>query len=76
MERVCTTEELAAIHASEDHTMAFLRLWTRKEAVLKMRGTGIRGFGSIVNAANVTDCKVEELNCGFADTVASLAMAL
>ena len=50
MERVCTGEELEAVRAAEDPTMAFLQLWTRKEAVLKMRGTGIQGFGSMVDA--------------------------
>ena len=46
MERVCSAEEQAAVHAAADPTMVFLQLWTRKEAVLKMRGTGIQGFGS------------------------------
>ena len=35
MERVCTADEQAAVRASADPTMAFLQLWTRKEAVLK-----------------------------------------
>ena len=61
MERVCSPDELATIQASPDATMAFLRLWTKKEAVLKMRGTGIKGFDSMV---------------GDADTVAALATAL
>ena len=56
--------------------MAFLRFWTQKEAVLKMRGTGIQGFGSMVDAADAADCTVEEIDCGIADTVAALAMAL
>ena len=34
-------EELAAIHAADDPTAAFIALWTQKEAVLKLRGTGI-----------------------------------
>jgi phosphopantetheinyl transferase len=76
MERVCTGEELAAIHSSSDPTMTFLQFWTRKEAVLKMRGTGIRGFGSMVEALSVKDCKIEEIYCGLADTVAALATAL
>lgn len=34
-------EELAAIQKSEDPTSSFIALWTQKEAVLKLRGTGI-----------------------------------
>lgn len=76
MERVCTPDERAAIKASDDPTMAFLRCWTRKEAVLKMRGTGIKGFGSMVAATEATDCKVETLDCGLDDVVAAVATAL
>lgn len=76
MERVCNDSELSAIQSSDDPTMAFLRFWTQKEAVLKMRGTGIQGFGSMVDAADAADCTVEEIDCGIADTVAALAMAL
>lgn len=76
MERVCNGGELSAIQSSNDPTMTFLRFWTRKEAVLKMRGTGIQGFGSMVDASNAADCTVEEIACGIADTVAAVAMAL
>ena len=75
-ERVCTPAEQAAIKASADPTMAFLQCWTKKEAVLKMRGTGIKGFGSMVEASSATDCTVEEIDCGIEDTVAALATAL
>ena len=34
-------EELSAIHDAEDPTYAFITYWTKKEAVLKLRGTGI-----------------------------------
>ena len=74
MERVCTGEELDAVRAAEDPTMAFLQLWTRKEAVLKMRGTGIQGFGSMVDALAANDCTIKELDTHLPDVVASLAM--
>ena len=73
MERVCTGEELEAVRAAEDPTMAFLQLWTRKEAVLKMRGTGIQGFGSMVDALAANDCTIKELDTHLPDVVASLA---
>lgn len=74
MERVCTGEELEAVRAAEDPTMAFLQLWTRKEAVLKMRGTGIQGFGSMVDALAASDCTIKDLDTHLPDVVASLAM--
>lgn len=76
MQRVCTPTELDAIHASDDPTMEFLRLWTRKEAVLKCRGTGIKGFGSMVHALEATDIVVQDLVCDLPDTVAALATAV
>ena len=75
VERVCSDAEKAEVRASADPTMAFLRLWTRKEAALKLRGTGIRGFSSMVNALASNDITTEELPCTIADTVASLAVA-
>lgn len=74
LERVCTPDEQAAVCAAEDSTMAFLQLWTRKEAVLKMRGTGIQGFGSMVDALTANDCHVIDLEPRVPDVVASLAM--
>ena len=76
MERVCTDDELAKIRSSADPTMTFLRFWTRKEAVLKMQGTGIRGFGSMVEVSEAANCTIEEIDCGLYDTVAALATAL
>ena len=74
LERVCTPDEQAAVCAAEDSTMAFLQLWTRKEAVLKRRGTGIQGFGSMVDALTANDCHVIDLEPRVPDVVASLAM--
>lgn len=76
LERVCTPDEQSAVCAAEDSTMAFLQLWTRKEAVLKMRGTGIQGFGSMVDALTANDCHVIDLETRVPDVVASLAMGV
>ena len=76
MERVCTPDEQAAIRCSDDPDMAFLRLWTRKEAVLKCRGTGIKGFESMVHALEASDIEVQDLPCDLPDTVAALATAV
>lgn len=73
MERVCTPEEMAVIDAAGDGEMAFLRFWTRKEAVLKCRRTGIKGFGSMVEASSATGCDVVELETGLPDVVAALS---
>lgn len=75
-ERVCTAAEQADIAASDDPEMAFLRLWTRKEAVLKCRGTGIKGFGSMVEALNDERMAVTDLPCDLPDVVVSLAQVV
>lgn len=74
MERVCTADEQAAVRAAADPVMAFLQLWTRKEAVLKMRGTGIQGFGSMVEALAGSGAGVRDVPCALPDVVCSLAM--
>lgn len=73
VKRVCSPAEQEAIQRSDDPEMAFLRYWTRKEAVLKMRGTGIRGFGSMVEALCAKDIVVEDIQCELRDVVCSLA---
>lgn len=74
MARICTPEEHEEIHRSDDPVMAFLRYWTQKEAVLKCRGTGIRGFGSMVDALQQADMEVWNLPCELPDTVVALAI--
>ena len=41
MRRTMNDEELALIQSADNPTTAFIALWTQKEAVLKLRGTGI-----------------------------------
>ena len=41
LKRTMNLEEQAKVRAAADPAEAFTRLWTRKEAVLKLRGTGI-----------------------------------
>lgn len=41
--RVCSEEELSRIRTSDDPAAEFTKLWTRKEAYLKMLGRGIAG---------------------------------
>ena len=41
LKRTMNPDEQAEVRADADPTEAFTRLWTRKEAVLKLRGTGL-----------------------------------
>lgn len=74
LERVCNEAEQVAVRTSKDPTMEFLRLWTCKEAVLKMRGTGIQGFGSMVTALDDDGVEVKDLPCSDSDIVAAMAV--
>ena len=39
--KVCSEAELEAIEKSGDRAAEFIKLWSKKEAVLKMQGTGV-----------------------------------
>ena len=60
--RVCNEKELEQIENSLDKASEFTKLWTQKEAVLKMYGTGIAS-GDIKNCLdnhNVQSQKIDE----------------
>lgn len=76
IERVCTDAEQTQIAHSADPTMAFLQLWTRKEAVLKCLHTGIKGFGSLQNALGNKTLEVRDIPCGDECLVAAVAVSL
>lgn len=40
-QRICSTEELDWLEGQEDQVNALCKLWTRKEALVKYRGTGL-----------------------------------
>lgn len=40
--RICTQEELLEIEKGKDPSAEFTKLWTRKEALVKMKGCGMR----------------------------------
>lgn len=43
--KVCNENELELLKNSEDASSAFSKLWSQKEAVVKLNGTGIAGAG-------------------------------
>lgn len=58
--RVCSEAELKQIEESFDKASEFTKLWTKKEAVIKMRGTGIAG-GDIKNCLAGIDVQSEKM---------------
>lgn len=62
LKRVCNEKELIQIEESLDKASEFIKLWTQKEAVLKMKGCGI-AKGDIKNCLvnhNVQSEKIED----------------
>ena len=49
MERVLSNGERLAVSGERDRDRAFTKLWTQKEAVVKMLGTGIESFEQLQN---------------------------
>ena len=63
-EYVCNEEELATLHGSDDKADAFYKLWTQKEAVFKMSGSGItKDIKNVLknNAAHIDSYKIGEI---------------
>ena len=59
--RVCNEPELNRIEDSKDSASEFTKIWTQKEAVLKMRGTGIAG-GDIKHCLGINQVHSEKLD--------------
>lgn len=74
-ERICTPQErweLDAVAPSERQG-AFLAMWTRKEALAKMTGEGIRALSRDASPGRQGDCRMEQLRDipGYAACVAA-----
>ena len=61
-EYVCNEKELAALHSSDDRADVFYKLWTRKEAVFKMSGSGITK--DIKNVLENNDVHIDSYKIG------------
>lgn len=73
--RVCSPRELATLDAMEprERDFAFLTMWTRKEALAKMTGEGVRALARDVHLDDQGDCKLVPLQDlpGYAACVAA-----
>ena len=58
--RVCNERELKQLEESNDKASYFIKLWTQKEAVLKMKGIGI-AKGDIKNCLNNQNVESERI---------------
>ncbi len=59
--RVCNEKELLEIENSFDKASEFTKLWTQKEAILKMYGIGIAN-GDIKNCIKNQEVKSQKMN--------------
>lgn len=76
MHKTMNASEQAAILSSDDPDWAFTRLWTQKEAVLKMQATGIiSDLHEVLSAApNTRFASLDNANHRYVLTIAQLAV--
>lgn len=67
--------EADAIFSSVNPALAFTRLWTRKEAVLKLRGTGIvDDLKHVLDPENICDLKLQTIENPYLGYVLTTAL--
>jgi 4'-phosphopantetheinyl transferase len=75
--RICSAAEQEQLRAAPDLNAALLRLWVRKEALVKASGTGIRGplhsLAELDTVAGVPGWQVQDLPAPAPGYVAALA---
>ncbi len=61
-ERICSDDEYEMLLCAKKPAVVFTKLWTRKEAVLKMKGVGIFSgeIRTVLNHKNVNSTRVED----------------